>query len=206
MSARRPELAAAAARVVAAVRNASQELKAQSSSTSAALALAAAADGRFDAAVDECVAALVALSTEKRRGTEAMEAALSLQEQGALRTAFELVIVWGLMPLWLPGVGVALSRRSKTATDLLVYPTRPPSAASFARLRGLSSSLLSAVHDADVALLFAAHYLPDLAASLMQLAFVPANEPALHGLALDASLPQPDRAAYADELRRLLER
>lgn len=206
MSARRQELAVAAARVVSAVRNASQELKAQSPSVSAALALAAAADGRFDAAVDECVAALVALTAEKRRGTEAMETALSLQEQGALRTAFELVIVWGLMPLWLPGVGVSLSRRSKAATDLLACPARPPSAASFARLRVLSSSLLTALHDADIALLFAAHYLPDLAASLMQLAFVPVTDPALHGLALDAALPQPDRAVYADELKRLLER
>lgn len=202
---RRPELVAAAQRLVASVKSTASSLRVQGQSTAAALAIAAAAEGRFDGVVNDCLAALVALAEEKQRGGEALEVALSLQEQGTLRLAFELIIICGLMPHWLPGVGVPLSRRSKLAADILRAPTRPLTAPCVTRLQAIVSNLLRVLLDEDLLLFFSAHYLSDLVASLMQLAHLPSNDAALQGQRLDDLISAADRETHSQLLIRLLE-
>lgn len=202
--ARRPELTAAAKCLVSAVKGASASLRTETTGNGAS-ALAAAATGRFDIAVDECLSAIVSLAAEKQRGGEPLENALSLQEQGSLRTAFELIIVWGLMPLLLPGVGVPLSKRSKSASTLLQSPSRPLSPLTLTRLQSIATLLISIFVDPDLCLFFAAHYLGDLVASLMQLAYLPATEPLLLGAPLDEVISRETRERFAQDLARVLE-
>ena len=58
----------------------------------------------------------------------------------------------------------------------------------------------------DIGLLFAAHYLADLVASLLQLAYAPISDAPLQELQLGAVLTADDRSHYAAELTAALER
>ncbi len=104
-----------------------------------------------------------------------LQDALSISEQKTLKTALEIIVVWGIFPLLLRGVGIPLQRRSKLVTaDLL--PARYALGRDRRLLPSVELLLELVLPGGDFSVVIANNYLSDLFAALLQLVYAPAPE------------------------------
>jgi hypothetical protein len=111
---------------------------------------------------------------------------LSIAEQKNLKTALEVVVVWGIVPYFLPGVGVPIQKRSKLVTaDLL--PSRYALGRDCRLLPPVALLHELVMSGSEFSVIISNNYIGDLFAALLQLVYSPAIPPNAPGLPADAS-------------------
>ncbi|KAJ6652483.1 hypothetical protein lerEdw1_011453 [Lerista edwardsae] len=99
---------------------------------------------------------------------------LSIAQERTVQAALQFVVMFGVCPYLLPGVGLPLSRRtgfSALVHDMVASPTCLPGATR--RLHTTCTVLLQIARHASLGSLLLAHHLGDLLAGLCQLGFCP---------------------------------
>lgn len=136
-----------------------------------------------------------------------LQEALSIAEQRNLKTALEVVVVWGMVPYFLKGVGVPIQKRSKLVTaDLL--PARYALGQDRRLLPCVELLFELIMHGSDFSVVVANNYLSDMFAALLQLTHAPppADAPGMPSNVVSFLISEDTRKQLLDWVRLVHDR
>eukprot|EP00095_Tigriopus_kingsejongensis_P012027 maker-scaffold593_size129216-snap-gene-0.30 protein:Tk12027 transcript:maker-scaffold593_size129216-snap-gene-0.30-mRNA-1 annotation:"transmembrane and coiled-coil domain-containing protein 7" len=125
--------------------------------------------------VQEILRLLVKLAHCLKR--QSSETLLSVKENKDLSTALQIVIALGILPNLIPGVGLAVDKRSKFIQDCSQDAQDTPIDEKYLRLTSVATSLSGPLDESYIAAVMLSKYLGDILALFMQLGHAPLKKP-----------------------------